>query len=122
MILRCIFLLAVACAPSLAQTFPDKPVRIIVPYATGGSTDLVGRILGDGATEPLGQTVIIDNRPGAGGAIGTASVARSAPDGYTIAERTVGTCATLPGHIKNTGYDSARALVPVLLTGGVGYA
>jgi tripartite-type tricarboxylate transporter receptor subunit TctC len=112
-------LVAAVCTSAAAQTFPDKPVRIIVPYATGGSTDLVGRILGDGATEPLGQTIIIDNRPGAGGAIGTASVARSAPDGYTLAECTVGTCAILPSLVKNAGYDLAKDFVPVMLIGGV---
>ncbi|MDB5812084.1 MAG: transporter substrate-binding protein [Betaproteobacteria bacterium] len=66
-------LLLVVCPAALAQTFPDKPVRIIVPYATGGSTDLVGRILADGATEPLGQSIIIDNRAGAGGQTRAAS-------------------------------------------------
>jgi tripartite-type tricarboxylate transporter receptor subunit TctC len=112
-------IVAAVCTTAAAQTFPDKPVRVIVPYATGGSTDLVGRILGDGATEPLGQTVVIDNRPGAGGAIGTATVARSAPDGYILAACTVGTCAILPSLVKNSGYDLAKDFVPVILIGGV---
>jgi tripartite-type tricarboxylate transporter receptor subunit TctC len=120
MLQRWIGVILVAVAVSaVAQTYPDKPVRIVVPYATGGSTDLVGRILGDGATEPLGQTVIVDNRPGAGGALGTAQVARAAPDGYTLAECTVGTCAIIPSLVKNTGYDLTKDFVPVILIGGV---
>jgi tripartite-type tricarboxylate transporter receptor subunit TctC len=108
-----------AVASAAAQSFPDKAVRIIVPYPPGGSTDLVGRILGEGATEPLGQSIIIDNRAGAGGTIGTASVARSAPDGYTLAECTVGTCAIIPGLMSNIGYELAKDFVPVMLIGGV---
>jgi tripartite-type tricarboxylate transporter receptor subunit TctC len=112
-------IIGAVCAPAAAQTFPDKPVRIIVPYPPGGSTDLVGRILGEGATEPLGQTIVIDNRAGAGGTIGTASVARSTPDGYTLAECTVGTCAIIPALMTNIGYDLAKDFVPVMLIGGV---
>jgi tripartite-type tricarboxylate transporter receptor subunit TctC len=112
-------LLAAACVPVLAQTFPDKPVRIVVPYPPGGSTDLVARILGEGATELMGQSIIIDNRAGAGGIVGTVSVARSTPDGYALVACTVGTCGILPTLVKNTGYDLARDFVPVILIGGV---
>jgi len=108
-----------ACASAAAQTFPDKAVRIVVPYPPGGSTDLVARILGEGATELLGQSIIIDNRSGAGGIVGTVAVARAAPDGYTLVACTVGTCAIVPSLVKNTGYDLAKDFVPVILFGGV---
>ncbi len=108
-----------ACAAVAAQTFPEKPLRIVVPFAPGGSTDLVGRIMAEGATEILGQSVIIDNRTGAGGIIGTAAVARTNPDGYTLAQCTVGTCAIIPSLVKNTGYDLMQDFAPVIQIGGV---
>jgi len=112
-------IVAAACTSAAAQTFPDKAVRIVVPYPPGGSTDLVARILGEGATELLGQSIIIDNRSGAGGIVGTVAVARAAPDGYTLVACTVGTCAIVPSLVKNTGYDLAKDFVPVILFGGV---
>jgi len=110
--------LVTVCASVSAQTFPDKPVRIVVPYAPGGATDVVGRIIAEGATEPLGQSVIIDNRAGAGGAIGVAAVGRAAPDGYTLALCTIGTCAIMPSLVKNLGYDLAKDFLPVIFVGG----
>ena len=112
-------IVGIAAAPAAAQTFPDKPIRIIVPFAPGGSTDLVGRIIADGAAEPLGQSVIIDNRTGAGGLIGTAAVARAAADGYTLSQCTVGTCAISASLVKNTGYDLTKDFAPIILIGGV---
>src|SRR3954452_17340850 len=67
-----------------AQTYPSKPIRLVLPYAPGGIVDYVGRTLAQKLTEILGQPVVADNRPGAGGILGTDSVARSAPDGYTL--------------------------------------
>ena len=112
-------IVGIAAAPAAAQTFPDKPIRIIVPFAPGGSTDLVGRIIADGAAEPLGQSVIIDNRTGAGRLIGTAAVARAAADGYTLSQCTVGTCAISASLVKNTGYDLTKDFAPIILIGGV---
>ena len=112
-------IVGVAAGPAAAQTFPDKPIRIIVPFAPGGSTDLVGRIIADGAAEPLGQSVIIDTRTGAGRLIGTAAVARAAPDGYTLSQCTVGTCAISASLVKNTGYDLTKDFAPIILIGGV---
>jgi len=112
-------IVGIAAAPAAAQTFPDKPIRIIVPFAPGGSTDLVGRIIADGAAEPLGQSVIIDNRTGAGRLIGTAAVARAAPDGYTLSQCTVGRCAISASLVKNTGYDLTKDFAPIILIGGV---
>jgi tripartite-type tricarboxylate transporter receptor subunit TctC len=76
--------LAWAAAPALAQDYPSRPVRIIVPFAPGGSADVFGRFLAQRLQEALGQTFVIDNRPGAGSVIGTDAVAKAAPDGYTL--------------------------------------
>ena len=102
-----------------AQTFPARPVKLVVPFGPGGSSDVVARIVADGATEALGQTVVIENVPGAGGNIGTARVAKAAPDGYTLVECTIGTCAINPSIYASTGYDLQKDFVPVFLVGGV---
>src|SRR5690349_18428229 len=81
------FLLATAAA---AQTYPDKPVRLIVPFPPGGSNDVVARVIGAQLGEKLGQTVLIDNRGGAGGTIGITAAGKSAPDGYTLLLASVG--------------------------------
>jgi tripartite-type tricarboxylate transporter receptor subunit TctC len=110
--------LVTVCTSVSAQTFPDKPVRIVVGYAPGGATDLVGRILAEGVTELLGQSVIIDNRAGAGGAIGMQIAAKAAPDGYTLSLCTVGNCAIMPSLVKTAGYDLIKDFLPVMFVGG----
>lgn len=102
-----------------AQTFPAKPVKLVVPFGPGGSSDVVARIMADGATEALGQPVLIENVPGAGGNIGTARVVKAAPDGYTLVECTIGTCAINPSIYAQTGYDLQKDFAPVFLVGGV---
>ena len=102
-----------------AQTFPGKPVRLVVPFGPGGSSDVVARIVADGAGEALGAPVVIENVPGAGGNIATARTAKAAPDGYTLVECTIGTCAINPSIYPNTGYDLQKDFVPVFLVGGV---
>ena len=87
-----------------AQTFPGKPVRLVVPFGPGGSSDVVARIVADGAGEALGQPVLIENVPGAGGNIGTARTAKAAPDGYTLVECTIGTCAINPSISRGAPY------------------
>ena len=77
-------LLAALCGPALAQDYPSKPVRIIVPFAPGGSADVWGRFIAQRLQESMGQNFVIDNRPGAGSVIGTDAVAKAAPDGYTL--------------------------------------
>jgi tripartite-type tricarboxylate transporter receptor subunit TctC len=91
-----------ACA---AERFPLKPVRIIVPFPAGGSTDLIARQLGQRLTEVWGQTVVIDNRSGAGGALGSELVARAAPDGYTLLMGSVSTHAIIPHINAKLAYD-----------------
>jgi len=101
---------------AIAQTpaFPDKPIRLIVPYPPGGSTDPAARLLAADAGPRLGQTVIVDNKPGAAGAIGTEAVARAPADGYTLLFHT-SVIATDPTLKKNAPYDIKRDLAPVTL-------
>jgi tripartite-type tricarboxylate transporter receptor subunit TctC len=91
-ILSCLAALLLACNVA-AQSYPDKPVRLIVPFPPGGSNDVVGRVIGAQLGERLGQTVIIDNRGGAGGTIGITAAAKAAPDGYTLLMVSVGLSA-----------------------------
>src|SRR5258708_14150504 len=107
------------CATTYAQTFPSKPLKLVVPFGPGGSSDVVARIMADGAGEALGQTMRSENVPGAGGNIGTARVVKAAPDGYTLVECTIGTCAINPSIYAQTGYDLRKDFAPVFLVGGV---
>ena len=102
-----------------AQTFPSKPLKLVVPFGPGGSSDVVARIVAEGAGEALGQPMLIENLPGAGGNIGTARVVKAAPDGYTLVECTIGTCAINPSIYAQTGYDLQKDFAPVFLVGGV---
>jgi len=95
-----------------AQTYPAKPVRIVVPFAAGGGVDVTARILAQGLTERLGQMVFVENRTGASGIIGTEFVAKSAPDGYTLLVGSQTTQAVVPAMYK-TSYDGARDFAPV---------
>jgi tripartite-type tricarboxylate transporter receptor subunit TctC len=106
-------------AMAQAQTFPSKPLKLVVPFGPGGSSDVVARIVAEGAGEALGQPMLIENVPGAGGNIGTARVAKAAPDGYTLVECTIGTCAINPSIYAQTGYDLRKDFAPVFLVGGV---
>ena len=113
-------------AQAQAQAFPTKAITIIVPFSAGGTTDILARVLGQFISKDLGQPVIIDNRAGAGGNIGTQLVARAAPDGYTILMGTVGTHAINQSLYPKLGFDPIKdfapltrvALVPNLLVAG----
>jgi tripartite-type tricarboxylate transporter receptor subunit TctC len=108
-------MLAGACAPVWAQqSYPAKPVRIVVAVPAGGSIDLVARLVGQKLTDALGQTFVIDNRPGAAGIIGTEHVAKSAPDGYTLAMSPTGFIASHPSVFSKLPYDPQRELAPVI--------
>ena len=96
-----------------AQDFPNKPIRIVVPYAPAGNIDITARTLAPAFGEALGQSIIIDNRAGAGGSIGTAAVAKAAPDGYTLLLGSTGTITAGPAVYKSLPYDAMKDLVPI---------
>lgn len=107
-------LFAVLATQSLhAQDFPQRAIRLVVPFAPGGSADAIARLVGAEMARILGQPVIVDNRAGAAGTVGTAFVAKSAPDGYTLIFAPSAAIAILPGVSVNVTYDPARDLVPV---------
>src|SRR5258708_5818046 len=100
-----------------AQSYPTKPIRLIVPYPAGGATDFFARLVFPKLGEALGQSVVVENRPGAGTAIGASEVARSAPDGYTILLGDAGTYAFNPALYRKLSYDPAKDFAPISLTG-----
>lgn len=98
---------------SVAQTFPTKPVRMLIPYTPGGPTDFVGRAIAQRLQKPLGQQVVVDNRPGGGGVIATEIVARANPDGHTILFATPGQLVTLPLLVAKLPYDPLADFMPL---------
>ena len=102
----------------LAQAYPNRPIRIVVPYPAGGATDQMARIIQQPLSEILGQPIIIDNKAGAGGAIGTDAVAKAAPDGYTLDFGNAGPNSMGPA-IKKTPYDPIKDLAPVSFVANV---
>ena len=98
---------------AFAQAYPAKPVRIVVGFPAGGPTDIVSRTLAPKLTDALGQTVLIDNRAGAGGVLATEQVAKAAPDGHTLLMGTIGGIAVAMSLIPNRGYDTLRDLAPI---------
>jgi tripartite-type tricarboxylate transporter receptor subunit TctC len=112
-ILHCV--VALAASAALAQGFPQRPVRLVVPYPPGSGTDIAARILGQKLTESWGQQVIVDNRPGAGAIIGVEAVAKAAPDGYTIGIADTGPLAINPALYPKLPYNPVRDLAPVTL-------
>jgi tripartite-type tricarboxylate transporter receptor subunit TctC len=114
-------LLGAACAPAaLAQSgWPSKPVRMVVPFAAAGTTDILARALAPELQRAFGQPFVVDNKPGAGGNTGSAEVAKAAPDGYTLLMGTVGTHAINPSLYEKMPYDAKRDFVPITLMAGV---
>ena len=100
-----------------AQNYPNHPITLVIPFAPGGSTSIVGRGIADKMSELLGEKVIVDNRPGAGGTVGTKAVAKSDPDGYTLVLGYTGTLAIGPSLYKNPGYDPRKDFAPIGMIG-----
>jgi tripartite-type tricarboxylate transporter receptor subunit TctC len=113
------FLCFVAMPVAHAQSFPEKSIKLVVPFTPGGSSDIVARAMADGAAEALGQAVVVDNVPGASGNVGTARVAKSPADGYTLVQCTIGTCSINGSLYSNPGFDVLKDFEPVFLVGGV---
>jgi tripartite-type tricarboxylate transporter receptor subunit TctC len=101
-----------------AQSYPNRAITLVIPFAPGGSTSIVGRVIADKVSEILNEKVIVDNRPGAGGTVGTKAVAKSDPDGYTLLLGYTGTLAIGPSLYKNPGYDPRKDFAPIGMIGG----
>jgi tripartite-type tricarboxylate transporter receptor subunit TctC len=112
-----LFLAALVALPVPAQWAPSHPVKLVVPFAPGGQPDVVARALADPLSRALGQPVMVENRPGAGGNIAADAVAKSAPDGTTLLVGTNGPLAVSPAIYRNLPYDVARDFAPVTLVG-----
>jgi tripartite-type tricarboxylate transporter receptor subunit TctC len=108
-----------ACGSASAQDYPIKPIALVVPFQAGSTTDILGRILAGKLSDSIGQRVIVDNRAGAGGSIGTEYVARAAPDGYTIVLGTVSTHAINASIYSKLPYDPIKDFAPVIEFGAV---
>jgi tripartite-type tricarboxylate transporter receptor subunit TctC len=100
---------------ALAQTYPSKPIRLVVPFPPGGSTDIIARIVAQKLSERLGQQVVVENRGGAGGTIGAEAVAKASPDGYTLVVGTTSTHAVAPSVYGRIGYDPVKDFAPISL-------
>ncbi len=105
--------------PAIAETYPARPIKLLVPQAAGSTADILSRIIGVELAKELGQPVIIENKPGAGGTIATTEVARAAPDGYTIGFASQGTLIFNMALYSKPGYDSLKDFAPIILIGGV---
>ena len=109
----------VACTAALAQTYPDRPIKAVVPFAAGSATDQIGRAFAQKMQETLGQPIVIDNKPGVNGMLGADAVAKAAPDGYTILIGTNSTNAALKSLMRQLPYDQDKAFAPVAYMGSV---
>jgi tripartite-type tricarboxylate transporter receptor subunit TctC len=104
-----------AIGPATAQPYPNRLIRIIVPFAAGGPADTLARLIAQRLSQTLGQSVVLDNRPGAGGTIGAKAAASADPDGYTLMYGNTATLAVAPAVYKNPGYDPVKQFAPVAL-------
>jgi tripartite-type tricarboxylate transporter receptor subunit TctC len=112
----CVALIATA---AWAQPYPTRPIRVVVPFPAGGTTDVLARAAAQKLSETFGQPTVVDNRPGAGGNIGAELVAKSPPDGYTLLMGTVGTHAINPSLYPRMPYDHVKDFAPIILVAGV---
>src|SRR3974390_2888541 len=113
-ILTACLLAAVGAIPlAAAQDFPSRPIKVVVPWPPGGNVDFTARTVQPALAEVLGQQVIVENRAGAGGTIGSAQVAKSSPDGYTLLLGSSGTISSAPAVFKPIAYDPAKDFIAV---------
>jgi tripartite-type tricarboxylate transporter receptor subunit TctC len=110
---------ALACCVAFAQPYPAKPVKIVVPFAAGGAVDIITRVLAERLAPALGQQVVVEPVVGAGGNIGSANVAKAAPDGYTLLMATTGTHTINPGLYKSMPFDAVKDFAPVTVIASV---
>jgi tripartite-type tricarboxylate transporter receptor subunit TctC len=119
--LLCILALAFGSCGSLdcarAQTYPNRTITLVIPFPPGGSTSIVGRVIADKMSQLLGQSIVVDNRGGAGGTIGTKAAAKSDPDGYTLLLGYTGTLAIGPSLYRKVGYDPRKDFAPIGMIG-----
>ena len=109
----------VFCASAIAQGYPTKPVKVVVPFAAGGAVDILTRVLGEKLQPVLGQPIVVEPVTGAGGNIGSAQVAKSAPDGYTLLMATTGTHTINPGLYRNMPFDAVKDFAPITIIASV---
>ena len=126
MICRSLFLLSIFCSVGMgmqaqAQNYPNKTVRILVGFAPGGSTDILARLIAQEMTKNVGQQVVVDNRPGAGGNIAAELVSKAQPDGHTLHACTTGVFAIAPFIYSKLPYDPEKGIAPVTQTGSLPY-
>ncbi len=112
--------LAAGASPSFAQSYPTKPIQLVIPFPPGGATDVIGRLVGKKLGDKLGQTVVIDNRPGAGTIVGASFVAKAAPDGYTLLASSGTTFTVNPAIHAKLPYDPVKSFEPIGFAGRTG--
>jgi tripartite-type tricarboxylate transporter receptor subunit TctC len=115
------FALALVMAPAIAQNYPNKPIRILIAQAPGSATDVISRVVGNRLSEALGQPIVVEARPGAGGAVGTEAAAKSAPDGYTLFMANNSTHGSNPAVYPKLPYDAVNDFAPISFVASVPY-